>query len=106
MCASELSQLLSRTLKSIVRSGITSSHDIDGADAHDVLIAMHAAGELPLRISKVRPASSLEELVEGRINSGRGDDWFRYGTVEVFGDGSLSSGTCLMSHPYGSGPSH
>lgn len=104
--ASELSQLLPRTLKSLIRSGITSIHDIDGADARDALLALHAAGELPLRISKVMPASSLDELLDSRIKSGQGDDWFRYGAVKVFGDGSLSSGTCLMRHPYGSGPSH
>ena len=91
---------LGATLQTLLAHGVTSIHDIDGEDALRAFSALHEAGRLPLRVHKLMPVASLDSLIERGIRSGDGDDWLRFGAVKIFGDGSLSSHTCLLHEAY------
>ncbi|RAX49509.1 amidohydrolase [Arthrobacter sp. AQ5-05] len=97
----DLAKLLPSALRTLVRQGITSIHDIDGMDAWDAFSDLHERRELPLRVNKIMPVAVLDQIIEQGVRSGQGDPWLRRGGVKIFSDGSLSSGTCLMHSPYG-----
>ncbi len=97
----DLAKLLPSALRTLVRQGITSIHDIDGMDAWDAFSDLHERGELPLRVNKIMPVAVLDQIIEQGVRTGQGDPWLRRGGVKIFSDGSLSSGTCLMHAPYG-----
>jgi predicted amidohydrolase YtcJ len=98
--SAQLDDTIGRILLQLLSFGVTTIHDIDGADALRAFRALRDNGQLGLRIHKLMPVSMLEELIGGGVRSGSGDDWLRYGAVKIFGDGSLSSQTCLLHQPY------
>jgi len=100
LTSAALDTTLGATLQSLLGHGVTSIHDIDGEDALRAFSALHEAGRLPLRVHKLMPVASLDSLIERGIRSGDGDDWLRFGAVKIFGDGSLSSHTCLLHEAY------
>lgn len=100
LTSTALDATLGATLQGLLAHGVTSIHDIDGEDALRAFSELHYAGRLPLRVHKLMPVASLESLIERGIRSGDGDDWLRFGAVKIFGDGSLSSHTCLLHEAY------
>ncbi|MFF5792348.1 amidohydrolase [Paeniglutamicibacter sp. NPDC012692] len=97
----DLATLLPSALRTLVRQGITSIHDIDGMDAWAAFSDLHERRELPLRVNKIMPVAVLDQIIDQGVRTGQGDPWLRRGGVKIFSDGSLSSGTCLMHAPYG-----
>lgn len=95
-----LGAMLPAALDRLLAFGVTSIHDIDGVDALKAFTTLRESGKLPLRVHKLMPVAVLDELIEGGVTSGSGDDWLRFGAVKIFGDGSLSSQTCLLHEPY------
>ena len=53
-----------------------------------------------LRVLMHLPASALERPAAELPRSGEGDDWFRWGAVKLFADGTLGSRTAAMLEPY------
>ncbi len=100
LTSTALDHTLETTLQRLLSNGVTSIHDIDGDDALRAFTALQSAGKLPLRVHKLMPVASLDSLIERGIRSGDGDDWLRFGAVKIFGDGSLSSHTCLLHEAY------
>ncbi|MEO6200210.1 MAG: amidohydrolase, partial [Cryobacterium sp.] len=95
-----LDATLEATLARLLAHGVTTIHDIDGEDALRAFSALRSAGTLPLRVHKLMPVAALDALIDAGVTSGSGDAWLRYGAVKIFGDGSLSSHTCLLHEAY------
>lgn len=85
--------------------GITGVHDFEDLEAIRTLRAFQAdPGRPRLRIVAHLPAEDLDEVLSRGISSGAGDEWFRYGAVKLFADGTLGSRTAALLEPYeGSG---
>lgn len=95
-----LEEQLAIAARRFLAAGVTTVHDIDGSEALRGFRALRERGELPLRVIKHMPAAALDELIDAGVRTGSGDDWLRFGAIKIFGDGSLSSETCLLSQPY------
>ncbi len=80
--------------------GLVGCHSMDGADAFAAVQALHAAGDLSLRVLHSIPSASVDHALMLGLRSGIGDDWVRLGGVKVFADGSLGGQTAAMLDPY------
>ncbi|VXB78063.1 conserved hypothetical protein [Microbacterium sp. 8M] len=95
---------LQRVLSDMAAVGITAAHvmDLQDADALDLLAAIEATGELPvrLRISPwVTPETTDEEVAELIAMQGRGGRRYRIEGVKFFIDGTVEGGTAWLSRP-------
>ncbi|MDD5368123.1 MAG: amidohydrolase [Anaerolineaceae bacterium] len=84
--------------------GLTGVHDMDGPRSFQVWQAMHAAGQMDLRVTKSIPVDLVGEAIRLGLRSGFGDDWLRIGAVKIFADGALGSQTAWMLEPYAGDP--
>lgn len=50
------------------------------------------------------PYDFLDDLVQGPLRTGDGDDYFRIGAVKIFADGSLGGRTAALEEPYSDHP--
>lgn len=104
-------ELTRRGLAQAARCGITSIHNMDG-DRHQLAryLALDSAGELTLRVQvpfSFRPEmdiGALDEAIAMRDAAGAGE-MVRAGTVKLFMDGVIESGTGLLLAPYAGGDS-
>lgn len=95
--------LMANALREVVRRGITTVYDHDGAASLQVLSDLQAGGLLPIRVMESFRASSLEGQITAGIVPGFGNDFLRLGGLKLFLDGSLSSRTAWMWDPYEDG---
>jgi predicted amidohydrolase YtcJ len=80
--------------------GITSIHDIDGADCLQGYQQLRADGSLALRVHKLLSIPELDGAIASGTRTGDGDEWIRTGAVKIFSDGALGSRTCHMSEHF------
>lgn len=94
--------LMRAGMQRLLSHGITSIHDVDldGADAAGVFRALHGAGELPLRVTKMIRMAELDAAIDAGVATGDGDGYLRVGPVKVFTDGAIGSHSCLMGHDF------
>jgi predicted amidohydrolase YtcJ len=87
------------------RAGFVGVHVL-AADLREVqaLAALAGRGELPIRIVVQLPFSLLEHARERRWRTGVGDDFFTWGAVKLFSDGSLGARTAALLAPYSDDP--
>jgi len=95
---------LHRLLSDMAAVGITAAHvmDLQDSDALDLLAAIEAAGDLPvrLRISPwVTPETTDDEVAALIAQQGRGGRRYRVEGVKFFIDGTVEGGTAWLSHP-------
>jgi len=86
--------------KRLHETGITGLHSTDGNQAFGDLQDLHSEGKLQLRVFHSIPLSQLEEAVKISMKSGLGDEWFRFGFVKIFSDGTLGSHSASMLEPF------
>jgi predicted amidohydrolase YtcJ len=91
---------LERAIAMAHRAGLTTIHNIEGANALRAWQLLHNHGKLKLRVVHSIPWESLENAVALDIERGFGDRWLRLQAVKLFADGSLGSQTAEMSEPY------
>jgi predicted amidohydrolase YtcJ len=91
-CRDAAAELLSR--------GITSVHVFEAEREAEVLETLaHGAGPR-VRVLMHLPAAALDRAPDALPRSGEGDDWFRWGAVKLFADGTLGSRTAALLEPY------
>ncbi|MFT4157384.1 MAG: amidohydrolase [Microbacterium sp.] len=95
---------LRELLSDMAAVGITSAHvmDLQDNDALDLLAAIEASGDLPvrLRISPwVTPETTDAEVSELIAQQGRGGRRYRIEGVKFFIDGTVEGGTAWLSRP-------
>ena len=84
--------------------GITSVQDNSTDEDFAALKSLHAAGELPLRVSEWLPFDApLDELEQRRADAPQ-DRFLRTGMLKAFLDGSLGSRTAALLAPYADAP--
>lgn len=100
----DLRRLLLAAQDHLLSVGLTAVTDLNGEEARAAYVAMHAAGELSMRVVKGVPMEALDLAIgEGR-RTGDGDDWLRVGPLKLFSDGALGSRTCHMSRGFADDP--
>ncbi|HEY0755379.1 MAG TPA: amidohydrolase [Ktedonobacteraceae bacterium] len=88
--------LTRQALTSLLRSGITTIHDIEGSDALDLFQRLRAEDQLSVRVQMILPRHVLPELKELGLRAGFGDDMLRLAGIKIFADGTLGSQTAAM----------
>lgn len=91
---------LRRVLRGAVELGITSVQDNSTDEDFAALCALHARGELPLRISEWLPFDAPVPEVWKRRAQAPQDRLLRTAMLKAFLDGSLGSRTASMLEPY------
>jgi predicted amidohydrolase YtcJ len=85
----------------MVRTGVTSVHDAQGAP-EDLLAYQDAreAGELSLRVYCFLQYQFLDQMKAAGVRTGFGDEWVRLGGIKLVCDGSISERTARLSQSY------
>lgn len=104
-------ELLARALREALRYGLTQLHTDDcqvagGLEAARALFQELVGPEgIPIRIVQAIPVERLAEAAEAGIRTGVGDEWYRWGHVKIYADGSLGGRTAALLEPYADDPS-
>jgi predicted amidohydrolase YtcJ len=95
---------LARATQRLHRHGVTMVHDFEGVEALRLLRTLtRGPGPPSLRVVAHLPHAGLEAALALGLESGAGDDRFRYGAVKLFADGTLGSRTAALLDPYEGG---
>ena len=82
-------------------AGVTAIHDFEAEGEAAVLQEMtRAAGGARVRVLMHLARTGLDDALAAGRRSGQGDDWFRWGAVKLFADGTLGSRTAAVLEPY------
>jgi len=92
-------QLVKETISEAHELGLTGIHIMEEKASYEILKDLHREGNLQLRVCWHFPLEILDEMIKRGVKSYRGDNWFKFGGVKVFMDGSLGSKTAYMFHP-------
>ncbi|HYF95772.1 MAG TPA: amidohydrolase [Symbiobacteriaceae bacterium] len=102
--------LLRLAMREALSYGITGVHtdDVDraagGFEQADDLFRS-AIADAPIRVTQMIPGDWAGAAAERGIVTGAGDEWYRYGQVKMFADGSLGGRTAALLEPYSDDPS-
>lgn len=91
---------LLRAIRNAHAAGITTIHNIEGANALRAFQQLARDGQLTLRVVHSLPDSKLELANTLGIERGFGNEWLELRAVKIFADGSLGSRTAEMREPY------
>ena len=86
--------------RELLKRGITSIHDIDGADCLYAYQKLRERGKLDIRIHKVLHQEQVHDAIRRGIRTASGDEWISIGPLKLFADGALGSHTCHMSEAW------
>jgi len=90
--------LVQDAVQRLLSHGVTAVHDFEGDAEAQVLQAMSSSQGPRVRVLMHRPKGALERLL---ANPGpAGDDWFAWGALKLFADGTLGSRTASLLEPY------
>jgi predicted amidohydrolase YtcJ len=92
----DLDSAMVKALAGLAALGVTSVHSMDSARGFASLQRLHAADQLPIRITYNLPLADLHHAERLGVRSGWGDEWLRIWGVKAFLDGSLGSRTAEM----------
>ncbi|RRA49518.1 amidohydrolase [Acidipila sp. EB88] len=95
---------LRAVLAEALRWGVTSVQDNSTDEDFAALCALHAAGELPVRISEWLPFDAPLADLQLRRDRAPQDRFLRTTMLKAFLDGSLGSRTAAMLEPYADAP--
>jgi predicted amidohydrolase YtcJ len=99
-----VARMKAQSLPAVARAGLTMLHDMDGPLALQAEQALHAQGELTVRINKSIPLDYVDQAVAVGLRTGFGDDMLRIGQVKMFTDGAMGPRTAWMLEGYASAP--
>ncbi|MCC5915246.1 MAG: amidohydrolase family protein, partial [Balneolaceae bacterium] len=87
-------------LERLAENGVTTIHDITGAEQMRVFQELKRRGELTTRINARPTLDKWEELAEVGIQHGFGDEWIRIGGLKGFMDGIMGNSSARFYEPY------
>jgi hypothetical protein len=96
--------LVQQSLQDLLRSGITTIHDIEGHDALNLFQQLRDEGKLGVRVQMILPRSALPELKALGLRAGFGDEMLRLAGIKIFADGTLGSQTAAMLQGFEGSP--
>ncbi len=97
-------QLVLQLQQELLQAGVTTIHDIEGADAFSLFQQLREEGELKLRVQMILPRQTLPELRALGLRAGFGDDMLRVSGIKIFADGTLGSQTAAMLQGFEGNP--
>ncbi len=104
---------LRAAMRLALRNGITQVHDMGALQSPreswaslETLRALHARGDVPIRVSAAVPLEERGRLAEWIAEEGGGDDRLRWGSVKAFVDGSMGAETAWLLDDYLGRPGH
>ena len=80
--------------------GLTGINSMEGKEALKLFSYLRDENQLNLRTCWHFRLDLLDEMIEKGVRSYTGDEWFKYGGLKLFIDGSIGSHTAYMFHPY------
>jgi predicted amidohydrolase YtcJ len=89
-----------RAMAALNAAGVTSVHDFEGEEEAAVLRGVAHAGGAGVRVLMHLSAAAFDAARVAGRHSGLGDDWFRWGALKLFADGTLGSRTAAMIEPF------
>ncbi len=92
-------------LRHAAELGVTSIQDNADPRIFEVYEELLREGVLTLRVNAWHPISYRIELASAGITNPTGDDWLRRGTMKIFIDGAMGSGSAWFYEPYTDDPS-
>ncbi|PZP32148.1 MAG: hydrolase [Kocuria rhizophila] len=84
-----IDDMLPHGQRELLKRGITSIHDIDGADCLYAYQKIRERGELDIRIHKVLRQEQILDFISRGIRTGSGDEWISIGPLKLFTDGAV-----------------
>ena len=90
--------LVQDAVQRLLSQGVTAVHDFEGDAEAEVLRAMSSCGGPRVRVLMHRPKGALDRLLANP--SPPGDEWFAWGALKLFADGTLGSRTASLLQPY------
>lgn len=103
--------LLVQAMREALSYGITQVHTDDcryggGLEETEALFrSLVGPDKIPLRVTQMILISDVERAAAKGIKTGAGNEWYRYGQVKIFADGSLGGRTAALLEPYSDDPS-
>jgi predicted amidohydrolase YtcJ len=91
---------LDAAMRFVAEQGVTSVHNMGTWRHMAIFERAHKARRLRTRIYAAVPLATWEQLRDHVAANGRGDEWFHFGALKGFVDGSLGSHTALMLEPF------
>ncbi len=92
--------LLKQAITEAHQFGLTGINSMEGKDAYEMFTYLRVNKLLNLRTCWHFRSDLLEEMIDQGVRSYAGDEWFKYGGLKLFMDGSIGSHTASMFHPY------
>ena len=92
--------LVKATIDEAHHLGLTGINSMEGKEALELFTYLNEKNQLDLRTCWHFRSDLLEEMIEKGVESYTGDEWFKYGGLKLFMDGSIGSHTAYMFHPY------
>jgi predicted amidohydrolase YtcJ len=86
-------------LADLASHGVTTIHDITGADQMAVYQELRRRGELTVRVNARPTLDRWDELRAVGIQHGYGDEWIRIGGLKGFVDGIMGNSTARFYEP-------
>jgi predicted amidohydrolase YtcJ len=87
-------------LERLASHGVTTFHDITGAEQMRVFQELKRRGELTSRVYARPTLDKWEELAEVGIEHGFGDEWVKIGGLKGFVDGIMGNSSARFYEPY------
>ncbi len=84
--------------------GLTSIQDNADPRIFEVYEDLYREGALTLRVNAWYPISYRNDLASEGLHGPAGDDWLRRGTMKIFIDGAMGSGSAWFYEPYSDDP--
>lgn len=94
----QLRAALRQSLPELYALGLTTLHSMETESGADLL--QDLAAERALRVCCHFPLDELDRAIAQNRISYSGNDWFKWGGVKIFADGSLGSQTAAIDAPY------
>lgn len=95
---------LEAAMRHVAAQGVTSVHDMAMGWELEMYERARATGRMATRVYAAVPLASWERLRDLVEERGTGDEWFRFGLLKGFVDGSLGSHTAAFHKPFTDAP--
>lgn len=102
--ATQTNRALDAAMAYVNQQGVTSVHHVGGFEQLEVFERANAEGRLTTRIYAATPLHEWEKLRDKMQLQDQSDNWFRFGALKGFVDGSLGSHTAAFFEPFSDAP--
>ncbi len=96
----EMKPIMEAGFAEMYRQGCVGVTSFDSLNGFEVLQALDAERQLPVKVVYYLPVATLDDAIKLKLRSGFGSQRLSIGGVKIFADGALGSQTALMLKPF------